>query len=749
MTIRKLILALAAFLVAGSVQAQLQTAIWFFGQQAGLDFRGPQPIALTNGQLVADEGCSSQADSAGNLLFYANGTTIWNRNHQVIMNGSGLLGNSSSSQQLIVPQPGSSFLYYVFTPPEYQSPNGLTYSLVDMRRQTGLGEVMRKNVPVLTFSTERITAVLHANRRDVWIIAHERDTNRFCVYLLTSSGLNLTPIISLDGFVHENVRAIGQLKSSPDGRRLALTAPSFNAQQPLASPGLEVLDFDAASGRITNPVIVPTARLSNYGVEFSPDGTLLYVSDSGAAELIQYDLQAASLGTSAVRIPMPAPSGVSYTRGALQLAPDGRIYIARPQATFLSVITAPNQRGAACGYVDNGISLSGQLCRLGLPSFLPQALWHFQVVGQCQNNPIVFAFAGTYRPDSVQWDFGDTPYAFSHLRSPTHTYRQAGRYLVSLTLYYTGAPATVLRQYLTIAPKPLVYLGRDTAICPGSRLTLNATTTGATYRWQDNSMGATLAATRPGVYWVDVTSEAGCTTRDSLRVYMAPEPRIQLWADTVMCVGQTLTLHPRLAEPGIRYRWSDNSTTTLTVSRPGTYWLEGTNAAGCRQRDSLRVYYLTPPTIYLGRDTALCQNAETPYVLDATLPGVRYRWSDGTTNATLIPPRSGTYWVTVSTPFCSATDSIRVQLYDCRQALFVPNIITPNGDGQNDALKIIGLAPDAWSLRIYNRWGKEVYQSPAYQQDWQAAGLADGVYYYWLRASATGQQVKGWVEVLR
>jgi gliding motility-associated-like protein len=174
-----------------------------------------------------------------------------------------------------------------------------------------------------------------------------------------------------------------------------------------------------------------------------------------------------------------------------------------------------------------------------------------------------------------------------------------------------------------------------------------------------------------------------------------------------------------------------------------------TTAAGCSQRDSIRLIYLTPPTIYLGPDTTLCQDAAAPLVLDATLPGVRYRWQDGSTQATFQPTQSGIYWVTVSTAVCGVTDSIRVGLYDCRENLFVPNIITPNGDGRNDRLEIVGLGLQPWALSIYNRWGRLVYTTSWYKQDWEAQTMPAGLYYYLLQEPLTRRRVKGWVEVVR
>ncbi|MCB0490325.1 MAG: gliding motility-associated C-terminal domain-containing protein, partial [Cyclobacteriaceae bacterium] len=78
--------------------------------------------------------------------------------------------------------------------------------------------------------------------------------------------------------------------------------------------------------------------------------------------------------------------------------------------------------------------------------------------------------------------------------------------------------------------------------------------------------------------------------------------------------------------------------------------------------------------------------------------------------------------------------------------LMIPNIFTPNGDGVNEVFFIRNI-PDATELMITNRWGKEVFSSSNYQNDWNGGDVADGVYYY--RINAGGQSYSGWVEVLR
>ena len=74
--------------------------IWYFGNNAGMSFNTEPPIALLDGQLVAREGCSAICDTAGNLLFYTNGSRVWNKNHVIMENGDSLMYIPSENQRM-------------------------------------------------------------------------------------------------------------------------------------------------------------------------------------------------------------------------------------------------------------------------------------------------------------------------------------------------------------------------------------------------------------------------------------------------------------------------------------------------------------------------------------------------------------------------------------------------------------------------------------------------------------------------
>ncbi|HLG35201.1 MAG TPA: hypothetical protein VI757_10000, partial [Bacteroidia bacterium] len=310
--LKPLLVFILAYFSAGICTAQHQeTNIWYFGNHAGLDFNSGSPVAISGGQLVTLEGCFSISNSSGQLLFYSDGTTIWDRNHDTMPEGKNLWGHKSSTQSgIVVKDPGSNNLYYVFTAAaqanigfQGQPHNGIAYSVVDMNLNGGLGDVIvaQKNIPLVGPATEKLAAVRHCNGTDVWVVAHKWNTNEFYAYQVSASGIS-APVITVVGLVHQDVgsfqaaETIGYMKFSPDGRRLALACFS---QMSVA----ELFDFNNVTGVVSNPITLNLPPSTNgyagpYGVSFSPDGSRLYVvwhDFPGNPNIIyQYDMTAGS-----------------------------------------------------------------------------------------------------------------------------------------------------------------------------------------------------------------------------------------------------------------------------------------------------------------------------------------------------------------------------------------------------------------------------------------------------------------------
>ncbi|MGE5108959.1 MAG: PKD domain-containing protein [Sphingobacteriales bacterium] len=423
---------------------------WYFGENAGLTFNTNPPSALLDGQLFTFEGCASISDNSGRLLFYTNGVTVWNKQHQVMPNGADLKGNlSATNSAIIIPKPGSDSIYYIFTAGAVETNNeGYFFSEVDISLQGGLGDVTAvKNIPLYSPSTEKLTAVRHSNGIDVWVITKALGNTEWKVYKVDCNGVNTTPVTSLAGHqpsaFFNNVN-VGCIKSSPDGTKIAAvnTAEAY----------WELFQFNTSTGILSNGLLFP-ASPRPYGVEFSPDSKLAYIGqewlppnnvDGG---VFQYNL--ATYDSAAIDASKMLIGNAIDWVGALQLGPDNKIYCGLQFQPFLAVINSPNLPGLACNFSGLQVETGGNLPRRGLPVFFPglitnkNADFNYTINTDCST--VNFSATTTVTGNVTwQWDFGDGTTGTG--QNISHTYAASGptKDTVRLTVSSTGSCGTAI-----------------------------------------------------------------------------------------------------------------------------------------------------------------------------------------------------------------------------------------------------------------------------------------------------------------
>ncbi|MFK8008304.1 MAG: gliding motility-associated C-terminal domain-containing protein [Saprospiraceae bacterium] len=652
--------------LTSALSAQKEANIWYFGHNAGLDFNSGEPVALTDGVMNTDEGCASIADANGTLLFYTDGTFIWNKNHEQMPNGFGLLGHKSSTQSgVIVPKPGSPNIYYVFTVDYTANSGGIAYSEVDMNLDGGLGDVNGvKNVQLITPACEKITAVLHENKQDIWVIGHAWNSSNYMAWLVSPDGVDNNPVISTIGSYVGSVgtssfNSIGYLKASAEGDRIA-AAHWYNLNR------VEVFDFDNSTGQLSNAIILDGYTGSGcYGIEFASLAPILYVSErSYEGFLYQYDLSSNDQTTiNNSRIPLFQLDTISFSRwGGIQLGPDGKMYVSSRNSSYLGVINNPNVLGLGCNYVNEGVYLDGKASWIGLPSFIQSyfVLANFSFDGFCPGNPTYFTLeVADTGLDSLKWDFGDPASGvnnFSTENDPIHIFTDTGTFEVTLIVFGDGLSDTSTQEITLIIPD--IELGPDLFTCPDILNTLDATTANATYLWSDGSTDATLDITIPDTYSVTIEID-GCPASDTITVSHLPLPDLDLGEDPSICENETYTFDA--TAPNVdTYLWQDNSVApTLTATAEGSYFVTVTGTNGCYTLDSAFLTINPLPVFSLGADTEVCENEN--YLLDAGLGNnSTYLWQDGSTNSTFNVSQGGIYSLEVTTLGCSSTDEVEI-----------------------------------------------------------------------------------------
>ncbi len=634
----------------GSAQNKLSKRfnVWYFGVKGGLSFNQSAPQPLSGGQVNGSEweGCATMCDEAGNLLFYTDGVTIRNRNHQPMAGNSypGNLGGHSSATQsgLIVPHPGNENLYYVFSVYRQGLANtrdnggGVQFAEVDMSQTGGLGQVISKNaiLPPLSKATEKLLAVQHCNGKFFWVIAHEVNSNRFVSYLVGDQGLQKDkPIYSSVGSYiaagtgnSDGFDCIGYLKASQSGNRVAAAISGQNA--------VELFNFDNSTGLVSNPIRIeaPFSR-SAYGIEFSPNGKLLYVAGSFSEKtLYQVDITKTSrseIEASAVRIGQTP----AQLLGGLQIGPDGKIYIANQSVNaqnavlsgydYLGVINQPDERGSACDYLPAGIALNGGRSTLGLPNLIagfcrkPPEVQCQQVLGGACGGGLLRAVVTN--TDTVSYQWFREGVAIAGATQATYKPLVAGKFRVEIK-EVKPCPLEAKSNEVSVS-----LLDRGSDLKPqllpktcGTFLLKITAAPGSSIQWSGPGLSG-LSAQRDTVlvsgprgevtYRVSVTNptDPTCKSDTSLKVNFAVPPPYQLPSRALSAAcGQSVALNAPVNTGWDTFRWRlpDGQVVAQNpyVARTGgTYVvLARSGTAGCESRDSVVVSFqgnAAPPQV--------------------------------------------------------------------------------------------------------------------------------------------------------
>ncbi len=655
--------------------------VWAFSDSTGVDFTGGQPVSFKSG-INTEEGCASICDAAGQLLFYTDGTRIWNRSHQLMPNAANIIDlvdpngqpttSSTTQSSLIVPMPDSAHKYYVFSltasedilddtvqgVPVFKR-GRLYYSVVNMNLDGGSGDVdiAQKAVFLDSSLSEGLGGVV-GDRCNIWVVTRSYIDFRFKAFQITATGVDRLPVVSGNALpFNPNITASqGSIAFSWNRKKLAIThilrivgsvnQPSF----------LELYDFDLISGVVSNRILLDTTTSSKiYGVCFSPNSTKLY--SSAMYSIFQYDL---SLGTpSAVFVGSPL-----HEISSLQLAPDQKIYF-RSDAATLGAIDSPDKAFPDCEFNPNAAPLtpnSNATISLGLPNVVPEL-----IKDTIHNRFKVTLCRGTTRTlkisDLDAWDivWNDS------IASPQREVLLPGVYMVQ---YHTAPCVFHTDTFDVVAVDASVSLGNDTVTC-GEPVLLQVPLEDAFYQWPDGSRENSYKVTQTGTYWITVIKD-NCVDADTINVTIKRLQQDQP-EDKIICNGETIRLE------------------------------------------------VFPPD------------------------GATVQWSTGSNTSGINVTKGGSYSVVIIDTPCVFNTTINVTEQYCSCNISVPSAFSPNNDGKNDLFRAVlplGCPVKGYTMQVYNRWGEEVYKNMGFIENYGWDGTIkgepaeNGVYMYMITLSA-------------
>lgn len=654
-----------------------QNNTWYFGSRAGINFSPagirPVPYAVHQNVMTASEGCSSICDEDGKMLFYTNGKTIYNYTGNIMQNGDNVSGHPSAFQAaLVVPLPNSSTIFYVFTADAYENAfaDGYRYSIVDMSLDNGRGSVIAKNILLQAPCSERLAAARHANGIDVWIITNDYSSNIFRSWLLTCTGLQPIPSVSIIGEIPDqnDYANTGSMKISPDGKYLCQTHfPDLTDS--LGENYFQLFDFNRSTGMLSNAKTIRIPLTKYYASEFSPDSKFLYVTKaSESGEIDQFNctlLNAAEIIASQYTI------STENNFCGIQLAPDKKIYLTLYSGK-LSVIGQPDSYGPACDYINNKVDLEGNFSSLNLPTFIndmafdPYNNFTMQIIDTCTGRIQFSGYTILTGTISWFWDFGDG--TTSTLQNPQHVF-------ADIFQFYT------VKLRIT-----------SSSVC------------GYIVRSKTFPAGGFLM--KPDFQAVN-HCDSGIVHFENRSLFY-PE-----------MIGQ--------------FNWDFGDGNFSTIENPvHSYLVAGNysvklkmgNIAQCLNDSITKILDIQKLTIQVTPDQTVDEGATVQ--LNVNGGGTIFRWEPPKwlNNSSIPNPRSTPlddirYVVTATNDVgCSDTDTVFIKV-NHKTNIFVPSAFTPNSDGLNDVIKpFLSMQYELHNFSVFNRWGEVIFTTANRNSGW-------------------------------
>ena len=629
-------------------------------------------------------GISYSDPATGEMKFIISNRVGFNRNYKDFANQEFLRSCPDKFSYHIIPFHNDPDKFYVIQFQDYSAdllkqetglqvrcPDaiGLGYSIVDLSLNGGLGGFTVQNKVIISQVNAQVTTVRHANGRDVWVIVHPFNADKFNAYLVTDAGIQAPVQTRIGPMVSGNWESSqGTLTASHDGKLLAGISGIYSGK----SNEIQLFDFNNATGVLANYRTLPFKQFSSK-LQFSPDNTKLYCLGMNA--VYQFDLNNPDIGSTQTMV-------VNQPKGSMQdmqLAPDGKIYITRTYdekdrdnyKEYTGVIECPDLPKYACNFDPTALSTS----RVAFPDLINDFINYTKAplittLNLGKDTAICFGELKISAPagwESYRWNTGETTREI--------TIKKPGIYHVLTGNKGFSCPEAY--GYINVTDKAIkLDLGPDLDLCPKTAYSIHINSDYTNVLWENGShtKDSNIIAGRTII--ISANDRNGCYTSDTISVGSYFDPRADFGADTTLCNDQTLLLQlePRpFYDAGGTFLWQDGSQKdTLRITKSGTYWGQSTYK-GCTIRDSIKVNYGSAEQVDLGKDTTLCMGDFL--TLKVNTLNAKYTWNSGETASSIMVKSNGTYWVKVNNGSCTVTDTIQVN-FQSKPEIFIGNDTT-------------------------------------------------------------------------
>jgi len=645
--------------------AQGENNNWILPGGIRLDFNNDPVSVSKEGEIPwTREGTVAVSDRCGNLSFYTDGVHVWNKNHELMPNGNNIGGfNSARQSATAVSINAEQSLYFIFVIDDTSVSwsNTLNYSIVDLRLDGGLGDVVADQKAIFLLDDISESQVVYSDGTYTWLVVHGVNSNKFYAYRIIGDQIS-DPVISPVGVVHDAQGSdvvSGHLAINPQGTLIANS---------VIYDDVSLLDFDKTTGIISNPVILQKSiyegeEMYASGICFS--NNMLYVGEGigfsfekRITKITQHrDLE--NKNSSGIISEDIFQSEFGFTNiFALDLGPDNKVYVARREIGYLGVIHHPDRIGELSNYENDGlfIGTDNQYRAFGLQNSIAiqypkdklDLLPDDSMICDAADN-ITVDVSGAY--DTYLWSNGSS--------APSLNINEPGIYWIEVSQGSCIFSDTIVIEKNTA----LLDLGEDIITCESSAQIIDSRlSASADFLWSTGETTSSIEVNTSGIYSLEATI-GECILRDTIQVMIADQSTLDIGDMILTCSTDPITLMSNI--DGETYTWSTGEDTPIIeVTATGSYTLEVESAAGCIYRDTIDIVF-DELLVDLGADQAICIGDST--ILSAPSPETLSSivWSDGSEDPDLIARSADSYWLTIERGMCFASDTIMISYGVC------------------------------------------------------------------------------------
>ncbi len=351
----------------------------------------------------------------------------------------------------------------------------------------------------------------------------------------------------------------------------------------------------------------------------------------------------------------------------------------------------------------------------------------------CNGNQVTLTIPGNAQ-STVQWLKNNQ--VISGQTGNSLNVTDAGNYRVYVSNTTHACADTTLAETITVLSLPVINAGVDAAICSGDSINLEAITTAA-ISWNNGIQdGVNFAPATTMNYIATATDVYGCENTDTVTVTVNTLPTVNAGTDQAVCRQTSITL---TATGATSFVWNNGVTngTAFNATTAGNYIVTGTDANGCKDKDTLVLTLYAVPSINLGSDMTICAN-NFPVNLNGPAGHAHYSWSNGATTQNTTGTQAGSYILTVTnTNGCQDKDTVVIVSNPCLGLAENSSLefsIYPNP--ASDVVFVETNAPNS-EVAIYSMNGQTLFTQRNSGSDFtlNLADFAEGV--YWLRVTSS------------